>query len=113
MSAIKRFIENEVTRISENTGRDWGEVMDEYMEKINQSEDPIKIGYIPVEYNRYKELVEKAEKYDRLSGWHLRIYNSSYANSLYEDFINGEDFINSKSDYIVLDFRDKDWSLYL
>ena len=73
MSSTKRWIEDEVTRISEETGRDWCEVMDEYMEKLNKSDDVIKTGYIPVEYNYYKELIDKATKYDKIQDYILKL----------------------------------------
>ena len=48
--------------------------------------DVIDTGYIPVEYNMYLTLTEKAEKYDRMMGA-LKEYNNKHKNSISDPII--------------------------
>ena len=93
--------------------------------------DVIQTGYIPVEYNMYLEITEKAEKFDRMMGA-LKAYNEKHKrysqarkktleeiavesaafaiahdeeeSSDFQKFIKG----NGATDYIKLNFDDED-----
>ena len=87
--------------------------------------DVIDTGYIPVEYNTYLTLTEKAEKYDRMMGA-LKEYNrkhvtvnkikkaakeidrASHEGWIYPSQADYENFMNGKSDYIKLDVCDEE-----
>lgn len=95
MSAIKRHIEDKCEEIAAKVGLNPDDVMDifnivnEHCPKVLNTDEElwtvverecgkhaaflrsrgvgsIKTGYIPVEYNHYKELVKKASEYDRI-----------------------------------------------